>query len=126
MKDSVFEDVLTNIGDRIPKLVCMAIGLSLMLLMAPPVVVDSVEYEMGSNDLQFHLASSYGTYVIIEPISITEGDVHYQLVRDSLHCGWRHFTPGYSAGFVISEDSYILFRGNGTIRFVLTYYESRP
>jgi hypothetical protein len=125
MKDSIFEDVLTNIGDGTPKLVCMAIGISLMLLIAPSTMVDSVKYEMGPNDLQFHLVSSYGTYVIIEPTSST-GDVHYQLVRDELNCGWRHFTPGCSAGFVISEDSYILFRGNGTIRFVLTYYESRP
>jgi hypothetical protein len=121
----IYEDVLTNIGDSIPKLVCMVVGISLVLLMRPPAVVDSVEYELGTNDLQFHLASSYGTYAVIEPISST-GDVHYQLVRDGLNCCWRHFTPGCSAGFVISENSYILFRGNGTIKFIITYYESRP
>ena len=126
MKDSVFEGVLTKIGDGIPILVCMAIGLSLMLLTTPqPLLIDSVECKIGPNDLYFNLFSSYGTYVVIEPISST-GDVHYQLVRDGLNCGWRHFTPGYSAGFVISEDSHILFRGNGTIKFTLTYYESRP
>lgn len=126
MKDGILDNILTVIGDKLPSWICMAVGLSLMLLMAPPVVVDSFEYEMGTNDLQFHLASSYGTYVVIEPISTIGGNVHYQLVRDGLHCCWRHFTPGCSAGFIISEDSYILFRGNGTIRFVLTYYESRP